>query len=1041
MSIEMAGGVCCSLSSQGFHQQLSQSQNRLVLVDWPNDNKIKDNVIKLSIDRLIITGYTSTKNEEMQSVERNLLEHPITKLRIPKIENDSIILLDEHDNIIFTSKYTCSEIIHEIRDWDNLVELFADDLYTSIISSNISRYIIDTVKQLTPNDIINFMLKLCMYRKFYIDDLLQQLMDLFPYQLIIQNDSGSKDPESDYDIRLGSTDGSDADIDACVIFIEFFSTNWCLPCGIVFDTNLYPRHLNRIEPIFNVQGTGLGIFMTICCDYPYYFFTEVNDYKQNKMSIIKLRKSMTGKEWQDYINTITKNDSDPSLKEFFHNADKVYWKYTKKLLTQISKPNQLIISALNEITNIVSTCQYDTTKFEILWNKIHYEMRPSLMEHSSILFISYLRQARNLEREIRKRKDLYDNSFLHPILRIPPNEMLYIDSLTVSMRHKFSKAIYFANDACVAEGSLYYVIVEQYNNNADVSYVKNKTSRTNLLTNNHLYQSLNEQYGNFLKYIKNYSNKQVKQGRIIYRSSKYLYRLLNTIIDLGANQWNRMDFDNDEHIKKLGLIVQEFLLSIRKYKYPFNQINSNDRAKISEYFALGIFPTNSQLKTFWEYRKLTLNKSSELFKYKHYPWNLIQKFHYQSKIQDLLISDLKTFTTDIQDKQFDGISCIKQHNCLIIEQFTSSVYNLVIDCHDKIYYSYFRGIFDNIPGIIRYIFDWKITQFNIVINYAHHKEYSNVKKSKVYDYITLNNYIIGIILGIRLACFQMFIVAPLVFLIEPIQKSVWILKTLFKIEQPYDRVLLDTRATYVTLITGNISVVHDSRIIDTGVTIGDAYGTNRRISYIISILRLLSTFMVQGIVWFSWMIVITDLTGVFTTSVSLKYMYIMQNLYIICLSCVSIIISVLNIWTTIRRYLLLYTSKNVQYLSTVRENQGTRAYYLSILTYIIVGIIFNIIFSVLNLDHAHWFHIAPFSVTFDTQPLRLNSIQLIILIISQGMAIALIDIINRSAHGKGRLPDDELSNRNRIGKKEWLNFPVGTICSLLRLKKNKRKKD
>ncbi|CAF4623078.1 unnamed protein product, partial [Rotaria sp. Silwood2] len=231
MSIEMAGCVRCLLSSQDFHQQLSQSQNRLVLVDWLKEDKIKDNVITLSIDRMINTGCTSTKNEEIQSLERNLFENTITKLRIPKIENDSIILLDEHNNIIFTSKYTCSEIIHEIRNWDNLVELFADDLHTDIISNDISQYIIDTVKQLTLNNITKFMLKLCMYRKFYIDDLLQQLMDLFPYQLIIQNDSGSKDPESDYDIRLGSTDGSDADIDACVIFNEFFSTHWCLPCG------------------------------------------------------------------------------------------------------------------------------------------------------------------------------------------------------------------------------------------------------------------------------------------------------------------------------------------------------------------------------------------------------------------------------------------------------------------------------------------------------------------------------------------------------------------------------------------------------------------------------------------------------------------------------------------------------------------------------------------------------------------------------------------------------------------------------------------
>ncbi|CAF1398540.1 unnamed protein product, partial [Adineta ricciae] len=615
-SIELAGAVCQSLSSPD-----SPPQNRLVLVDWLTQDKIKDNVITLSIDRMIHTGCKSSKNDEIRSIEPNLFQNTATKLCIPKINDDSIILLDEHENIIFRSKYSCSEIIHHIRDWDSLVELFADDLHADTICNDISRYITESIKKLTPYYTTQIMLKLCIYRQKYIDNLLQQLMDFFPYRLIIQNDSGSKDPESDYDIRIGSTDGSDADIDACMIFNEFFSQHWSLPSGIVFDTNLYPRHLNTVEPIFNVQGTGLGIFRTIRCDYPYYFFTEINDYKQNKMSMIKLRKSMTGKEWQDYINRITKADS--SLREFFYRADTTYWKYTKKLLTQISKPNKLIRDTLNEIANIVPTIKtdrYDTTRFEYLWSKVHGRMRPALMEHSSILFISYLRQARNLEREIRNRKDRYDNSFLHPILCIPPNEMAYIDALTVSMRHKFSKAIYFANDACVAEGSMYYVSVEQYNNHVDVSYVKDKTLRTNLLTNNQLYQSMNEQYGNFLKYIKSYSNKQVHNGRTIYRSSKYLYRLVNTMIDLGANQWNRMGFDNDQHGKRLGLLVKECLLFIRKYKYPYNEMNSNDRAEISEYFALGIFPTDRQLQIFWEYRRSTLDRSSELYKYRSYTW-------------------------------------------------------------------------------------------------------------------------------------------------------------------------------------------------------------------------------------------------------------------------------------------------------------------------------------------------------------------------------------------------------------------------------------
>ncbi|CAF0809849.1 unnamed protein product [Adineta steineri] len=1074
MSIEMVGGVCCSLSSQDSNQQLykliKQTQSHLVLVHWLTQNKIKDDITTLNIDSMINIELYQSFDIHMSSNEKihgcllqknnNLYQNMITKLYIPNIPDDSIILFDEHDNIIFTSQYTCREIIHRIKNWDKLKELFVDDIHTDTIRNDISRYIIDTVKQLKPNYITKFILKLCMYRKSYIDDLLQQLMNLFPDQLIIQNDSGSKDPESDYDIRIGSTDGSDADIDACVIFNEFFSIHWCLPSGIVFDTNLYPRHLNTIEPIFNVQGTGLGIYLHIRCDYPYYFFTEINDYKQNKMSVIKLRKCMTGKEWQHYITTITKNDSDLSLKKFFYKAELTYWKYTKQLLTHISKPNELISCALNEITNIISTIktsQYDTTKFENIWNKIDYEMKHILMEHSNMLFISYLRQARNLEREIRKRKDRYEDSFLHPILRIPPSEMLYIDTLIISMRHKFSKAVYFANDACVAEGSLYYVSIEQYSNHADVSYVRNKILRTNRLTNNHLYQSINEQYSNFLKEIKNYSKKQVHHGRTIYRSSKYLYRLLNTITDLGTNKWNRMGFDGNHHISKLGLIVEELLLSIRKYKYPFDEFNSNYRSQISEYFALGIFPTESQLKTFWKYRRLTLDESSELFKYKNYPWPIMQVLNYQSKIEDLVIHDLKTLAihirnyinnTDIisnidvnNNEQFDAILYIIQQNSLIIKQYTSTILNLVIDCNHKIYHSYIRGMFDYVPDIIRYLFDWKITRFNIVIKYARHKEYSRIKKSKVYDYITINNYIIGIIFGIRLACIQMFIIAPIMFLIEPIQKSVWILKTLCKIEQPYDRILLHTRAAYRTLNTGNITVVHDSRIIDTGITIRDAYGTNTQISYIIGILRLLATIIVKGIVWFSWMIVITDLISVINVTVSWKYIYIIQNLYVACLVCVSVIVFVLNTWTTIRRYLLLYDSRNAQYLATVRENQGTRAYYLAILSYIIFGIIFNIIFNLLDLENEQWINITPFAQIFNNPVSHLSPTELTILIILQGIAITLIDVINRNARGNERLPDYELSDRNRIGRKEWLNFPVGTICSLLKLRKNMKKRD
>ena len=1011
-------------------------------------------------------------------VETDPKEETTTELHLPNIPDPLLVLRDEHDRVIFTSQYTCRQIIEKIRNWEKLREFFVDNIQTDSIGNEVSRYIIRTVQQLKPSDVARVMLKLCAYREAYVNDLFEQLMQLFPNQLLIENESGSRDPESDYDVSLASSDGTDADIDACVMFNQFFSRHWSLPSSLVFDTNLYPRHLNTIEPKFHVQGTGLGIFLHLPCDYPYYFFNEVNDYKQNKMSVIKLRKYMTGLEWQRYVATIVQDDSDPSLTEFFRTADRTYWKYTQRLLRSISDLDPLITSALLEITNILPMLDYptyDTTNFELLWTRIEHELKPLIIEQGNRLFIFYLRQARQIERAIRNRKDRYEDSILNPILRIPLAEMLYIDALIVSMRHKFAKAVYFASETCVAEGSLFYTGIEQYNNHADQSFVKNRNLRTNLITNNQLYQSINEQYSGFLKDIKHYSKKQVHDGRIIYRSSKYLYRLLSTMVDSSKNQWNRMGNDRHEEMKNLKTKVEQLLLSIRKCKYPFDGLSSIDRAQISECFALGIFATHSQLEKYWAYRRLLLDSSSALFKYRETTWGTIPAPDARLKIRDLLTDDMKTWVMHRREEpdgtwmgfllcltQFllrtDGFPRIDecQNSVLIemnpshlvhtpssVEQFQFIVGDLVLECNEKIYHSHSRGLLDSLPDLVRYLFDWNRSRFNIVTRYARQEEYRRVKRSRVEERITLQNYVTGVLFGILLGCIQMCILAPILFLIRPIQKSVWIVKTVGGVRQPSDRLLLNIRAAYLSLTTGNISVVHDWRIIDTGVTIDDSYGTRRWVSDIIGLMRLLSITLIEGIVWFSWVTVMMSIIGLMAISVLLNYLYIVRNAYIVCSIGVCLIDSVLNTWTTIRRHLLLNDLIMAQSLATIRENQRTRASYLSMLFYILLGVLLNTILLLLDPAHARhqWIDVIPFAKIIDTRASHFSSLQLIALVITQGVANTFIGVINSNAAGEGRLPDFELSCRARIDRKEWLNFPIGTICSVLKFRARRRDQD
>ncbi|CAF4210945.1 unnamed protein product [Rotaria magnacalcarata] len=94
------------------------------------------------------------------------------------------------------------------------------------------------------------------------------------------------------------------------------------------------------------------------------------------------------------------------------------------------------------------------------------------------------------------------------------------------------------------------------------------------------------------------------------------------------------------------------------------------------------------------------------------------------------------------------------------------------------------------------------------------------------------------------------------------------------------------------------------------------------------------------------------------------------------------------------------------------------------LCYIIIGILLNAIFIAFNPKHdkQQWSSIIPFVKIIDTQLPHSSFSQLIILIITQGMANTLIGSVNENTGDKGRLPDFELSCPDRIDKKRMAKF-------------------
>jgi hypothetical protein len=572
-----------------------------------------------------------------QLVEPNLDPHPI------KIEQ-------------FDCKYHCEEIIRGMKDWEKMRSCLLDAVIASSFENQVEEYVANVVAKLKPDHITEFLLLLVSWREKYVNHLLKQLTVIFHGNLLIENEAGSRDPESDYDITFASGDGTICDIEAIIMFNDFFHCYWNKPSGIVLDSNVYPRCFVVVEPKFELQG-GTGIFLDKPHPNPKFFFDDVNNYKANRSAILVQRRYMKGTEWAQYV-TMTCNNFDGeaniNMHSFYRNAELTYWKYMKEFFETMplesDEVQDLIENGLKYICDAIKDELADTTGFEKLTKTLWKEHNSAMVKHSNFLLMKVYREAKEIEISIRKIEDLYDRSFWRPILRKPIWHQKRLDAMSVYLRHKVTKCMFYANDGYLSEGTRFHCGVEQYNNAADPGYVKDKQMMLNSVTNNQLWQAINENYGDMLKDIYSYIGKNAAPGRVLYRSGKYMYRVLNAEAELGLKKITRMgiegsnpDIQGPRDLKKL---VQQLLLPIRKLKPPFDKMNAHQRAEMAILIAETIFATEERLQHYWEERRHSLSENSRLYRRRQSDWKNLASEKSRRKltviVKNLLIDDLKS---------------------------------------------------------------------------------------------------------------------------------------------------------------------------------------------------------------------------------------------------------------------------------------------------------------------------------------------------------------------------------------------------------------
>jgi hypothetical protein len=437
------------------------------------------------------------------------------------------------------------------------------------------------------------MMWLCFdYRKWYVDSLISKLRS--KYTGLIAKSVGSQDPTSDYDITI-STPGSGNDVKAIQDFNNTIKNKFGVQPGTLFDTNLYAKDYLKVTENIDESSKKDQISDTDL-DQPDGGFGQMGGLSQDVASLVKQRRYMNQMEWNKYVEEVVASIQDQSQKKItrhqYEEADAIYqiaaYELRDEVMNNPSEENKKIIADVNqkaklsnEEEKLISQQPKEIQKMvrdEFLGLKqlqgVTHENSDLVLEKSNKLYLQRMAKIREIQELIR---------VLSPDKQAEQSNKEKIETLKAQVKQLLGEACFFAAEAYHSEGAVKHIVAGVQGAKANP---EEKERIMSSLKPEHYLQSFNEQFGDFLKDLNHYAGEP--NGKIFYRSSKYLYRLFLAVAEL---RLYKPEFKGVKSLKieeeqgnaaKIAKDINDKLVLIRKGDGEFKGASEARKIKAAE---------------------------------------------------------------------------------------------------------------------------------------------------------------------------------------------------------------------------------------------------------------------------------------------------------------------------------------------------------------------------------------------------------------------------------------------------------------------------
>ncbi|MEM7579520.1 MAG: hypothetical protein ACFB02_09675 [Mastigocoleus sp.] len=421
----------------------------------------------------------------------------------------------------------------------------------------------DAVKSKFISDQPEIMQQFVDFRKSYVDGKINELRKKYP--TLIAKSVGSRDLSSDYDLTV-STPGTGEDVEAVDEFNKMVKSEFGVQSGTLFDTNLYAKDFLKVkENLIEEQSQP----DTDLAQPENQELGKLTDLDQDVAALVKQRRFMNQVEWDKYTDSVVEGISDQGKKKAvlkqYEEADAIYQISAHNLLEAVKNDDNLVNKKVKlgkeeqvELAKIKDSNVREQVEKQLLGiedlDLITHDNPDLVLEKSNQLYVDRMRQVRVLQCMIQN-----------------PENQDNIDALKTEVKKLLGEACFFAAEAYHSEGAVKHIVAGLQGDNAETELAK--------LTPEHILQSYNEQLGDFLKDIAHYTQVNAEDGKVFYRSSKYLYRLFDAVREIKKREeFTDINLSIGDE-ESLAQIIKSKLVAIRKGSIKFdNEDAKNQKA-------------------------------------------------------------------------------------------------------------------------------------------------------------------------------------------------------------------------------------------------------------------------------------------------------------------------------------------------------------------------------------------------------------------------------------------------------------------------------